>query len=307
MAGGGEQSSPAGSVEVVAPAKVNLALLVGPRRPDGFHEIASLMVPVTLADVVRARRIPSGLTVESPVAPGEENLAARAVRELERAVGRSLPVHLSLEKHVPHGAGLAGGSSDAAAALRAVDRLYELDLAPAALYEAALAVGSDVPFFLWPGPQLVMGRGNVLRPVRLPGSLHLVLAVPDLALATPSVYAWRDADVEVGLREFAGRADGLRTALDSVRGPADLAALVENDLEAHVVARHPAVGEVRDLLLAHGALAAAMSGSGSAVFGLFEDDDRAAAGAAALRASPLGAGLRVTVVGDLRPLDESEA
>jgi len=296
-----------GTVEVVAPAKVNLTLLVGPRRPDGFHEIASLMVPVTLADVVRARTAGSGVTVESPVAPGEENLAARAVRELERAAGRSLPVHLSLEKHVPHGAGLAGGSSDAAATLRAVERLYELDLAPATLHEAALAVGSDVPFFLWPGPQLVMGRGNVLHPARLPGSLHLVVAVPDLVLATPDVYGWRDDDTDVGLREFAGRVDRLRLGLESARCPDDVVKLVENDLEAHVVARHPVVGAVRDDLLSEGALAAAMSGSGSAVFGLFADDDRAATAAAALRASPTCPGLQVIVAGDLQPLDEPGA
>ena len=112
--------------QVAAPAKINLGLLVGPVRSDGFHEIFSPMLPVTLADLVTARPAPAGagLAVECDVAPGEDNLAAKAVRELERRLGRSFDVRLSIAKRVPAAAGLGGGSSDAAAALTAVERLF---------------------------------------------------------------------------------------------------------------------------------------------------------------------------------------
>ncbi len=159
-------------VEVMAPAKLNLALLVGPVRPDGFHEIASLMVPVTLADRVVVERTPgAGLDVVCDVAPGEQNLAAKLVRELEARLERTFEVRVTIGKHVPHGGGLGGGSSDAAATLVALERLFELELSQRLRHDVAAAVGSDVPFFLWPGPQLVMGRGLLLKEVALP-ELH---------------------------------------------------------------------------------------------------------------------------------------
>ena len=179
-------------VEVAAPAKINLSLLVGPVRSDGYHEIFSPMLPVTLADLVTARPAPpgAGLAVECEVAPGDDNLAARAVHELERRLERTFDVRLSILKRVPAAAGLGGGSSDAAAALTAVERLFGLELPVRLRYEVAGAVGSDVPFFLWPGPQLAMGRGTVLKDIALPEPLHAVIALPGLALATADVYRW---------------------------------------------------------------------------------------------------------------------
>jgi len=282
-------------VEVAAPAKINLALLVGPVRPDGFHEIASLMLPVTLADRVVVERTPgTGLEVACDVAPGEQNLAARLVRELETRLERTFEVRITISKHVPHGGGLGGGSSDAAATLVALERLFDLDLSPRLRYEVALAIGSDVPFFLWPGPQLAMGRGQVLKPVELP-ELDLVIAAPDLGLSTAAVYGWRDEDAQTTLKQFAPRAGELASAVQAVAGAADVAALVQNDLEAAVVARRPEVGALRDRLLAAGALTAAMTGSGAAVFGLY------ATGAAARKARAALAPTRAWHVTDLQP------
>lgn len=284
-------------VELTAPAKVNLALLVGPRRSDGYHEVCSLMLPVTLADRVVVQRGSTGVTVDCEVAPGEDNLTVRAVRALETAVRRPLPVHITVHKRIPHGAGLGGGSSDAAATLRAVQRLYDLHMSERDLYRSAAAVGADVPFFLWPGAQVAMGRGTVLRAVTLPGPLHLVLAVPDLELPTVQVYGWRDADVSVTVSEFAARAAALRHDLAGLRRTTDVSGLVQNDLEVHVVARHQEVGVVRQDLIDLGAVAAAMSGSGSSVFGLFEEAEAADSAAARLRGTP---GLRVFCVSDLQ-------
>jgi 4-diphosphocytidyl-2-C-methyl-D-erythritol kinase len=283
------------ATEVTAPAKLNLALLVGPLRPDGFHEIASLMAPVTLADRVVVERTPgAGLDVVCDVAPGEQNLAAKLVRELEARLQRTFEVRVTIEKRVPHGGGLGGGSSDAAATLIALERLFALELSARLRHDVAAVVGSDVPFFLWPGPQLVMGRGLLLKEVALP-RLHLVIAVPDLGLSTAAVYSWRDEDAETTLKEFAPRARALSARVQAAQTVEDVAALVHNDLEASVTARQPAVAELRDRLFAEGALAAAMTGSGAAVFGLFADEEAASRARAALAPS------RAWCVSDLQP------
>lgn len=284
------------AVELIAPAKLNLALLVGPVRPDGYHEIASLMLPVTLADHVLVQHTPGeGLTVACDVAPGDDNLAARMVRELEARLERRFEVRITIHKHVPAGAGLGGGSSDAAATLVAVERLFDLDLPPRLRAEVAVAVGSDVPFFLWPGPQYATGRGQVLKEVELP-ALELVVAIPELALATAEVYGWHDEDAPADLAGFVARSRRLSQQTQAARTAADIARLVHNDLEASVVARRPQVGALRDRLLAEGALAAALTGSGAAVFGVFAD------GEAAARARRALAPARAWHVTDLQPL-----
>ena len=282
-------------VELAAPAKLNLALLVGPVRPDGFHEIASLMVPVTLADRVIVEKTPgAGLDVVSDVAPGADNLAAKMTRELEERLGRSFEVRVTIEKRVPAGGGLGGGSSDAAATLLALERLFALELSSRLRYEAAAAVGSDVPFFLWPGPQLAMGRGQVLKDVALP-ALHLVIAMPDIGLSTAAVYRWRDEDAEATLKEFAPRVRLLSARAQAAKTARDVAALVANDLEPSVVARKEKVGELLERLRGAGALAAAMTGSGAAVFGVFATE------AKAMAAREAAAPARAWYVTDLQP------
>jgi 4-diphosphocytidyl-2-C-methyl-D-erythritol kinase len=282
-------------VEIAAPAKLNLALLVGPVRPDGFHEIASLMLPVTLADHVTVEKTPgAGLDVACDVAPGDDNLAAKLVRELEARLDRSFEVRVTIDKRIPAGGGLGGGSSDAAATLLALERLFDLDLSTKLRYDVALAVGSDVPFFLWPGPQLAMGRGQVLKDVELP-ALHLVIAMPDLGLSTAAVYKWRDEDAEVTLRDFAPRARLLTSRAAAAGTVKDVAALVANDLEPSVVARKEKVGELIARLRGAGTLAAAMTGSGAAVFGVFASEARAK------KAREAAAPARAWYVTDLQP------
>src|SRR5512136_495926 len=137
MSVGGERTPD--RVEVAAPAKLNLALLIGPVRPDGFHEIASLMVPVTLADRVVVERTPgAGLDVVCDVAPGEQNLAAKLVRELEARLERRFEVRVTIDKRVPPGGGLGGGSSDAAATLTALEELFALELSEKVRHEVAV-------------------------------------------------------------------------------------------------------------------------------------------------------------------------
>ncbi len=299
----GRVPPPDAQVEVAAPAKINLALLVGPRRSDGYREIFSPMLPVTLADLVTARPAPAGagLAVECAVAPGEDNLAARAVRELERRLERRFDVRLTITKRAPAAAGLGGGSSDAVAALVAVERLFGLELPVRLRYEVAGAVGSDVPFFLWPGPQLSMGRGTVLKEIALPGPLHVVIALPGFAVATADAYRWfgerpsAAPTPEAERRAFVARTQALYAALVAATRPRDLAALVGNDLEEPVRARRPLIGELTSRLRRAGAFAAAMSGSGSSVFGLFASAASAQRALAALAPTP------AVYVTDLQP------
>ena len=261
------------------------------------------MLPVTLADLVRARPAPAGagLALTCDIAPGEDNLAARVVRELERRLERTFDVRLEIVKRVPAAAGLGGGSSDAAAALTAVERLFALELPVRLRYEVAGAVGSDVPFFLWPGPQLAMGRGTVLKDIVLPEPLHVVIVLPGLALSTADVYRWHGDDTppaaspQAERRAFVERTQTLLAALRAARRPRDLAAVVGNELEPPVVARHPEIGELGRRLRAAGAYAAAMSGSGSSVFGLFASAASAQRALAALAPTP------AVYVTDLQP------
>ncbi len=146
---------------------------------------------------------------------------------LEARLDRTFDVELTIVKRVPAAAGLGGGSSDAAAALVALERLFRLDLPAKLSYEIAAEVGSDVPFFLWPGPQFAMGRGTILREVELPEPLHLVIALPGLALSTSDVYRWHAADGEAEPKDFVARTQRLVEVVQRARRPRDLAAIVE--------------------------------------------------------------------------------
>jgi len=300
-----------------APAKVNLVLRVGPRRADGYHDIASLLVPLDLCDEVRVRVLPGRpgpVTCRVPGRPeldGEGNLAARAALAFRERFGVSDRIELRIEKRIPVTAGLGGGSSDAAAALRCLARAYRI-ADRAALLEVGLSVGSDVPFFLTGGAAWAAGRGERLHPVRVP-RLHLVLlypADPALAIRAADAYRWLDEDREraggrasipripsglagAGHREGRRERGARRGAGHRGRGTGDLLPDLQNDLEAPCLARLPALGEIRAVVVGAGATSAIMSGSGPTVLGVF--GNRAAASRAASRIRGTAAGLEVHV------------
>ena len=252
---------------LLAPAKLNLRLLVGALRPDGYHPVTSLMVALDgLADTVRAS-LAAERRVDCPGLDGPTNLAWKALDALEAEVGRPLALAVSIDKRIPSQAGLGGGSSDAAAVLRAADRLHGLGLGPERLEAVAARVGSDVPFFVRGGCQWAEGRGERLRPARAPG-FAAVLCRPDVGLSTPRVYAAFDR-----LPAPPPARDG-----DPPGDPRALAAWVRNDLWPAALALAPGLGATARALTAAGALAALLCGSGSCVAGLFPD--RAAAEAA---------------------------
>lgn len=273
-----------------APAKVNLVLAVGPLRPDGFHDIVSLMVPLDLSDRVTVEiRSDRRVTCRCPGRPdldGPENLAARAARAFQQVTGVRTGCDVTVEKRIPVVAGLGGGSSDAAAVLRCLGRAHGIrDRAP--LREAALAVGSDVPFFLGPGAAWVRGRGEVLEPARVP-RLDLVLLFPrdpSLAIRAGDAYRWLDLAREGS----PSRRSPLRVkARFSVSG-------VENDLEEPCFERYPQLRHARSRLVEQGARRSIMSGSGPTVFGVFSSRERARRAARNLRRD-LGSGWDVHLV-----------
>jgi 4-diphosphocytidyl-2-C-methyl-D-erythritol kinase len=252
---------------IAAHAKINLALVVGDVRPDGLHELASVIQRIDLADDIELSEA-ERLTVEG----FEDTLVRRALQRLAKEAGVAPRWHVRLGKRIPVAAGLGGGSSDAAAALLAANTTLAEPLSPERLIGVAAAVGADVPFFLTPGPKLVEGAGERLTQIELPQDYTVVLAVPrDQAKAsTGDVFHRFDA-----LGGPAGYAER-RAALDQALAAGDLAALPPNDLAR--VAGSSLVPELRE----SGAFRADLTGAGPAVYGLFSDRGQAEIAAVAL-------------------------
>ncbi|MFJ5228392.1 4-(cytidine 5'-diphospho)-2-C-methyl-D-erythritol kinase [Kitasatospora sp. NPDC088391] len=284
------------TVTVRVPAKINLQLSVGPRRGDGHHPLTTVFLAVGLHDTVTAaphHRL--ALTASGPYVRGVpldgRNLAARAVHALAQHHGRSPRVRLHLTKGIPAGAGLAGGSADAAAALLACDRLWGTASPHPLLHRLAGGLGSDVPFALRGGAALGTGRGHRLAP--LPAApTHWVVAVGEQPLPTEQVYRRWDAmralgelPVPRGGEGTAGRADpDLLDALRTGDAPA-LARHLTNDLLPAALSLAPALRRTRDAGLAGGALAALLCGSGSTWAFLAADAAAARSTATRLRAA----------------------
>lgn len=256
-------------------AKVNLTLAVGEKRPDGYHEVVSVMQRVSLCDTLTAEQTREGITLtcSDPALPsGEENLVHRAASLFFRETGIAGGAALTLEKRIPSQAGLGGGSSDAASALLALRKLYAPALPDTELETMAAALGSDVPFFIRGGTQLATGRGEVLSPLPPLTDGWFVIVKPTESFSTPAMYR---------------RLDNLPPActppLPPLQGglPA-LAAGLFNRFEAAIPAGS-AVWDIKARLAAYGALASLLSGSGSAVFGLFDTETAARAAVEALR------------------------
>lgn len=259
-----------------APAKVNLGLRILGRREDGYHLLESLFVPIDLVDRVQIepRDTPSvalQLDGDVPGVPADgSNLALRAARAFLAAAGIEAGLGLVLEKRIPASAGLGGGSSDAAAVLRGLARLYPDAISPEGLLGLALGLGADVPFFLDPRPALVTGIGERIEAISGLPAFPLLLAHPGAPLATPDVYRAYDA-LPASLTPVQTGSTMLRISALRECGDGALAELLENDLEPVVGRLCPRITELREVIEGSGALAVGMSGSGPTVFGIFRD------------------------------------
>ena len=261
-------------------AKVNLTLAVGEKRLDGYHEVVSVMQRVSLCDTLTAEQTREGITLtcSDPALPsGEENLAHRAASLFFRETGIAGGAALTLEKRIPSQAGLGGGSSDAASALLALRKLYAPALSDTELETMAAALGSDVPFFIRGGTQLATGRGEVLSPLPSLTDGWFVIVKPTESFSTPAMYRRLDEPGSVLVRNSRYMQDAV--AANNVHA---VAVELHNSFE-RVVPKDSSLRTIKDALRAQGALGTLLSGSGSAVFGLFDDQSAAAAAAEALK------------------------
>ena len=253
-----------------APAKINLALVVGPLGPAGKHEVATVLQRVDLADrvaVVRSDELAvRGFAGDTLIRDGLTALAA--------AAGTAPRWSATITKRIPLASGLGGGSSDAATAIRLANETLETPVPPAELHRLAATLGADVPFFLQDGPQLGRGDGSVLERLELPQDYWVVLVLPMGAAKASTASVYRDFDARDGAAGWEERLGRLESTLHQVRRPRDLAALPPNDL-----ASSPLAGE----LLRLGAFRADVSGAGPVVYGLFHHRRQAQAARRALR------------------------
>jgi 4-diphosphocytidyl-2-C-methyl-D-erythritol kinase len=256
-----------------APAKINLALVAGPRRPDGKHEIATVLQRVDLCD----RLTVEPATGTRVVGFGRDTLVAEALRLLAAEAGHDAGWSVRLWKRVPVASGLGGGSSDAATALRVANGQLVHPLPTERLAALAARVGSDVPFFLHPGPQLGAGDGSELAPLDLPQDFWIVLLLPHGAGKHSTAHVYAAFDRLGGDHGWDDRRAALLTELGRVRRARDLAALPPNDLAA---------SPLSERLRALGAFRADVSGAGPTVYGLFHRLARARAARSAV--SPFG-------------------
>ena len=265
-------------LRVGAPAKINLHLEVLRLRADGYHEVRTILQSVALADTLTVTVRPGPFTVRSrsvSMPRDRDNLVWRAAAAFWRALGRDgdpLGVAVAVRKVVPSGAGLGGASSDAASALRALREIWAPGAPDPLLHDVAAAVGSDVPFFLEGGTVVATGRGERMERVEPVGPYAVVIASPGFEVGTGGAYGWWDGESKgnAGL-ETGGPVGGVSGGrMGGATGGG-----FWNDLEGPVVARYPEIGEMMGGLRAVGAVRAAMTGSGSAVFGLFESFEAA--------------------------------
>jgi 4-diphosphocytidyl-2-C-methyl-D-erythritol kinase len=274
------------------PAKLNLFLRVLAREADGMHGLETLFCRIDLADDLQVERTASGIALEvrgADLGPIEENLAWRAADAVLAATGRQFGVRMHLTKRIPHGAGLGGGSSNAAAALLATNQLANNAIPRGELFHVAARLGADVPFFLSESP-LSLAWGHGTRLLRLPPlpSRPILLLLPGTHVSTAMAYQWVDAAQRGG----SGRG---AVAMDTelLGNWSDIARMGGNDFEAAVFAQHPAVRDGFEALARTHPLLCRMSGSGSALFAVYRDD-RARDDAAAMLGTRHGQVLRVT-------------
>jgi 4-diphosphocytidyl-2-C-methyl-D-erythritol kinase len=251
-------------LQLSAAAKVNLALEILARRPDGYHEITTVMHAVDLSDrlVLEDSETLEVRTSAAGVPTDERNLAYRAAAALREAAGLGRGARITLDKRIPVAAGLGGGSTDAAATLVGLNRLWGLRWPVERLEELAVGLGMDVPFFLRGGAALATGRGERLAPLGS-AAMALVLVNPRFAVSTAEMYG----RVTPVMYSDGKRAKDAARALET-RRVGRLAATLYNGLEAAARAAYPQIGHMQAALVAAGALGAAMSGSGPTVFGV---------------------------------------
>jgi len=250
-------------MQLYAPAKINLSFKIKGRREDGFHEIETLMAPISLSDrlTIERGKTTGGIQFscdDSSLSNGEDNLVFQAARLFQKATKIGAGVEVTLEKKIPHGAGLGGGSSDAASTLLGLNELFETHLEPRDLIELAAQIGSDVPFFILGSAATCRGRGDIVEPATLPASFNLLLVKPDFGVPTPWAYErWKNSRELMRVNYASQKFSGVRFV---------------NDLERPVFEKFVLLGYLKTWLRLQPEVGVALlSGSGSTVFAVLRD------------------------------------
>jgi 4-diphosphocytidyl-2-C-methyl-D-erythritol kinase len=250
-------------MQLYAPAKMNISLEIKSRREDGFHEIETLITPVSLSDRLTIERGKSTGRIQfscddSSLPSGEENLVVQAVRLFQKATKTKGGVEIALEKKIPHGAGLGGGSSNAAATLRGLNELFETRLEQKDLAGLAAQIGSDVPFFILGSAAMCRGRGEIVEPATLAANFHLLLVKPNFGVPTPWAYGkWKDSRELPGVDYTPQEFSGVRFV---------------NNLERPVFEKFVLLGHLKAWLRQQAEVGAALlSGSGSTLFAVLRE------------------------------------
>ena len=267
-------------MECRACAKLNLYLDITGIMPDGYHALRSVMQSIDLYDTVKVEKADTiRLTVDKKYIPTDErNTAFKAAKAFFEATGIQGGAEIFIKKIIPVGAGMAGGSADAAAVLNLLNILYGMPLSAEELSEVALKVGADVPFCLEGGTMLAEGKGEKLTPLPKLAKCFFVVVKPFFSVSTKDAYKMFD--------EQGGdcpNVDGILSALEQ-RNIHQVCSSMGNDLERCIASRHPEINEIKDKLIGLGAIGAMMTGSGSAVFGVFENMIQAQQAADKMRA-----------------------
>lgn len=273
-------------------AKINLGLDVVRRLENGYHQVRMIMQTVGLYDVLIFRAVKSGIRITADsgeLSTGEDNLIYKAARLLMETYGVEAGVEIHLEKHIPIAAGMAGGSTDAAATLLGLNDLFGLQLSPKQLRQMGVYIGADVPYCIMGGTALAEGIGELLTPLPPVPQGTLLIAKPDIQVSTKYVYehldareTWQHPDI-----------DGMRSAIES----ADLAGIMErlgNVLETVTIEAYPVIAQIKREMLSCGAMGSLMSGSGPTVFGIYGSEEQAQAARDCLEKKGLAKELFVT-------------
>lgn len=258
------------TLKLKSPGKVNFRLDVFARRSDGYHDIRMLNSAISIYDDVEIEVVERGIVVEcdnDPSVPsGEDNIVYKTSKEIMAYSNKNVGIHIRIKKQIPSGAGMGGGSSNAASVLMGLNQLLKINLSKEKLMLIGCRFSSDIPFFLYGSPAIATGIGEELVKVRRVPHLPMVIVTPNLSVATKSVYEKYDPngnhrDEEELPREFTTKKSVVR--------------VLNNDLEAVTSKQYPIVTEIKMLLLKYGALGAQMTGSGPSVFGIFADREQA--------------------------------
>ena len=251
-------------MQVMAPAKINLSLRILGRRSDGFHEIETFIAPISLCDEIkieqRSGKQEIAFWCDDPSVPkGEDNIVVRAANIFFQKTKITSSISIALKKRIPHGAGLGGGSSDAASTLLALNELFETNLPREALAKMAEMIGSDVPFFIFQSAAVCKGRGELVTPTKLREQLSVLLLKPEFGVPTQWAYSrWRDSREIPGVSYASQELDGQTFV---------------NDLERPVFEKFVFLAQLKMWLLKQPEVGAAlMSGSGSTIFAVIRDN-----------------------------------